>query len=218
MVVDARNGKHQDITGLGSVSNDAEPSIAMPFRIGVTIEGTADLLFHRYSADEVAEKGAAAKGSRAKKTDNIEAYLYRDPDGYICMPGRYLQRALQEAGRFQQDPRSPRKSALDLCKAGLVVTPILAQIIPQAGEGPTQEWDYLDRQRVVVQRSAVTRVRPAFATGWRVDFELMSLLPEYLAPTFVRRLADDAGRFIGLADFRPTYGRFNLVRWDVLAN
>lgn len=212
MATATKNG--QDVTGIGGVSNDAEVSIALPFTINVTVEGTADLLFHRYSADEVAEKGAAAKGSKAKKTDNIEAYLYRDADGYICMPGRYLQRALQEAGRFQQDPRSPRKSALDLCKAGLVVTPLLAPVIPQAGEGPTQEWDYLDRQRVVVQRNAVTRVRPAFAQGWRCDMEIMSLLPEYLTPAFVRRLIDDAGRFIGLADFRPTYGRFTVTRWE----
>jgi hypothetical protein len=212
VVVAVKNG--QDITGIGGVSNDGEAAISLPFTIMLTVEGTADLLFHRYSADEVAEKGAAAKGSKAKKTDNIEAYLYRNTDGYICMPGRYLQRALQEAGRFQQDPRSPRKSALDLCKAGLVVTPILSPVIPQAADGPTQEWDYLDRQRVVVQRNAVTRVRPAFTTGWRCDLEIMSLLPEYLTPAFVRRLADDAGRFIGLADFRPTYGRFNIIRWS----
>jgi hypothetical protein len=184
VVVAVKNG--QDITGIGGVSNDGEAAISLPFTIMLTVEGTADLLFHRYSADEVAEKGAAAKGSKAKKTDNIEA----------------------------QDPRSPRKSALDLCKAGLVVTPILSPVIPQAADGPTQEWDYLDRQRVVVQRNAVTRVRPAFTTGWRCDLEIMSLLPEYLTPAFVRRLADDAGRFIGLADFRPTYGRFNIIRWS----
>jgi len=216
VVAAAKNGRQQNITGLGSVSNDAEASISQPFTIKLTIEGTADLLFHRYSADEVEEKGKAAKGSAAKKTDNIESYLYRDADGYICLPGRYLQRALQEAGRFQQDPRSPRKSALDICKAGLVVTPLLAPVIPRAAEGPTQEWDYLDRQRVVVMRSAVTRVRPAFAQGWRCDLEIMSLLPEYLAPAFVRRLTDDAGRFIGLADFRPTYGRFTVTSWQQL--
>ena len=215
MVV-ATNGKGQDLTGLSGVSNDAEALIATPFTVALTIEGVADLLFHRYSADAVAEKAGASKGSKAKKEDDIESYLYRDADGYICLPGRYLQRALQEAGRFQQDPRSPRKSALDLCKAGLVVTPLLAPVIPQAGEGPTQEWDYLDRQRVVVQRNAVTRVRPAFSQGWRCDLEVMSLLPEYLTPAFVRRLTDDAGRFIGLADFRPTYGRFTVTRWQVV--
>lgn len=142
-------------------------------------------------------------------------YLYRNADSQICLPGRYLQRALQEAGRFQQDPRSPRKSALDICKAGLVVTPQLAPMIPVGKDTPTVDWDYLDRQRVVVQRSAVTRVRPAFTEGWTVDLEILSLLPEYLTPQFVRKLADDAGRFIGLADFRPTYGRFVIIAWQV---
>jgi hypothetical protein len=203
------------ITGLGAVTNDAEPVIGEPFTIHVRIEGTADLLFHRYSADEVEEKANAAKGSRAKKTDNVESYVYRNADNLICMPGRYLQRALQEAGRFQQDPRSPRKSALDLCKAGLIVTPQLAPMIPVGRDEPSQDWDYLDRQRVVVQRSAVTRVRPAFTEGWRVELEITSLLPEYLTPQFVRKLADDAGRFIGLADFRPTYGRYAIVFWEV---
>ena len=210
------NGRaNPGITGLGAVTNDAEPVIGEPFTIHLRIEGTADLLFHRYSADEVEEKANAAKGSRAKKTDNVESYVYRNANNQICMPGRYLQRALQEAGRFQQDPRSPRKSALDLCKAGLIVTPQLAPMIPVGKDTPSQDWDYLDRQRVVVQRSAVTRVRPAFTEGWRVDMEITSLLPEYLTPAFVRKLADDAGRFIGLADFRPTYGRYSITSWEV---
>ena len=209
------NGANPGVTGIGAVSNDGEAAIGHPFTVHLTLQGTADLLFHRYSADEVEAKANAAKGSRAKKTDDIESYLYRNADDQICMPGRYLQRALQEAGRFQQDPRSPRKSAFDLCKAGIVVTPMLAPMIPAGKDEPTVDWDYLDRQRVVVQRSAVTRVRPAFTTGWVVDMEITSLLPEYITPTLLRKLADDAGRFIGLADFRPTYGRFVIVRWEV---
>ena len=211
------NGANPGITGVGSVSNDGEAAIGEPFTIHLTIRGTADLLFHRYSADEVEAKSKAAKGSRAKKTDDIESYVYRNSEGLICLPGRYLQRSLQEAGRFQQDPRSPRKSALDLCKAGLVVTPQLSPMIPVGKRTGSRDWDYLDRQRVVVQRSAVTRVRPAYAEGWTVELEILSLLPEYLTPQFVRKLADDSGRFIGLADFRPTYGRFVIDHWEVRA-
>lgn len=210
-------GSNPGITGIGAVSNDAALIIGEPFTVHLEIRGTADLLFHRYSADEVEAKAKAAKGSRAKKTDDIESYVYRNSYGEICLPGRYLQRALQEAGRFQQDPRSPRKSALDLCKAGLVVTPQLAPMIPNGKYEPSKDWDYLDRQRVVVQRSAVTRVRPAYVEGWTVRMEIISLLPEYLTPQFVRKLADDAGRFIGLADFRPTYGRFVIDHWEVRA-
>ena len=45
-----------------------------------------------------------------KKTDNLEAYVWRDDDGMICIPGSYVHRAMVEAGRFIQDPRSARKS------------------------------------------------------------------------------------------------------------
>jgi hypothetical protein len=34
-------------------------------------------------------KSAAAKGSRAKKTDNIETFVYRNDDGELCIPGEY---------------------------------------------------------------------------------------------------------------------------------
>ena len=200
-----------EITGLVGVSNDAEERIAyqMPYTVAVTLRGVADLLFHRYSTEEVAEKASAAKGSKAKKTDNVESYLYRNDADHICMPGRYLQRAIVEAARFHQDPRSPRKMAKDLVAAAVSVTPQLAPMLVN-GE-PTADWDYLDRQRVVIQRSAITRERPAFRDGWAVEFDILVLLPEYVGTAFLHRLVTDSGKFIGLGDFRPSYGRFQLV-------
>lgn len=198
---------------ISNASNDAEFSINQPFTAHFTIQGTADLLFHRWSDDAVEEKAKAAKGSKAKKEDNIESYVYRNEKSQICMPGRYIQRAIVEAARFHQDPRSPRKMAKDLVQAGIITEPLLSPMLIEGA--PTDDWDYLDRQRVVIQRSAITRVRPAFVSGWQVQFSVMSLLPEYVTPEFLRRLVDDAGKFIGLADFRPTYGRFVVVRWDI---
>jgi hypothetical protein len=195
-----------------SVSNDADYLIVAPFSVNITICGTADLLFHRWSDDEVEARAKAAKGSKAKKTDNPEVYVYRDQNNYICMPGRYIQRAIVEAARFHQDPRSPRKMAKDLVQAAVVASPVLSPILVDGK--PVEEWDYLDRQRVVIQRAAITRTRPAFYAGWQVEFSITSLLPEYVTPEFLRRLVSDAGRFVGLADFRPTYGRYDLVIWE----
>lgn len=204
----------QGAVAKNSVSNDAQSLIIEPFTVMVRLEGTADLLFHRWSDDAVAEKAKAAKGSKAKKTDDIESYLYRDEKGHICMPARYIQRAIVEAGRFHQDPRSTRKMAKDLVQAGVIGGPILSPILVNGK--PTKEYDYEDRQRVVIQRSAITRTRPAFNTGWQVEFEIASLLPEYISQEFLHRLTTDAGKFIGLADFRPTYGRFVVVSWNLL--
>lgn len=201
-------------TAVSNISNDAEGLIFLPFTIQVTIQGVSDLLFHRWSNEDVKEKNAAAKGSKTKKIDNIEAYLYRDENNYICMPGRYLNRAIVEAARVHQDPRSSRKMAKDLVQAAVIVPTMLAPVLVK--DKPTSDWDYLDRQRVVIQRAGITRVGPAFTAGWKAQFNVTSLLPEYVTPQFLRRLVQDSGKFIGLADFRPTYGRFDVIEWKEL--
>jgi len=80
---------------------------------------------------------------------------------------------------------------------------------------PVEDWDYLDQRRVVVQRNAITRTRPAFTKGWECEFTLTSLLPEYITPEFLRVLVDEAGRIIGIGDFRPSHGRFVVSHWHV---
>jgi hypothetical protein len=204
-------------TALADVSNDAEPQIALtqPYVISVTIEGTAAILFHRWSVEAVAEKAAAAKGSAAKKSDDIDSYVWRDEAGLLCLPGEYLRMSAVNAGRYRQDPRSPRKSAMDLCKAGLVVLTELAPITAAGAKKPTKDWDYLDQRRVTVQRNGITRMRPAMLTGWRAKIDLMVNLPEYMAPMFIHSLLSDAGRLVGVGDFRPTYGRFAITGFDI---
>jgi hypothetical protein len=77
-------------------------------------------------------------------------------------------------------------------------------------------WDYEHRCRVQVQRNGVTRVRPALSVGWSASFVLLVNLPEYVSPEMLHGLLTDAGRLIGLGDFRPTYGRFQVVRFEML--
>ena len=47
---------------------------------------------------------------------------------------------------FRQDPRSPRKSAMDLFKAGAVCLTPLASL-------HVRDWDYEDRRRVMIQHN-----------------------------------------------------------------
>src|SRR5262245_43818440 len=77
---------------IAPVSNAGADDIvaAAPFQVRIRIEGTAAILFHAWNNEAVAEKAAAKKGSATKKTDNVESYVYRDLDGNICIPGRYL--------------------------------------------------------------------------------------------------------------------------------
>lgn len=205
-------------SALGPVSNDGALTITSttPYTVQVTIEGDCDLLFHRWSVEAVATKAAAAKGSEAKKTDDVESYLWRDDDGFICVPGEYLRMAMVEVGRSHRDPRSARKSALDLYKAAFVSLTPLAPILVGDRHRRTKDWDYLDQRRVTIQRNGITRTRPAFRAGWQATVVLMVNLPDYVPEGRLREIVGQSGRTIGIADFRPTYGRFSIIYWKHL--
>lgn len=122
--------------GTNGIGNGAEETInfSLPYTVEVTIEGVADLLFHRWDCDAVESKAKAAKNSAAKKTDNLESYVYKNDDGDICLPGEYVRQAIVNAARYRQDPRSPRKSAMDLYKAAIVPLTALASLGVQTWE------------------------------------------------------------------------------------
>lgn len=203
-------------TALADLSNDAASDISAtePYIAEIDVCGTAPILFHRWSNEAVAEKSAAAKGSKAKKEDNIESYVYRCVDKTIGIPGVYLVGSMTDprngAAKYRQDPRSPRKSALDLFRAGVVSLTDIASL-------GTAEWDYLDSRRVTVQRSAITRVRPAFLAGWKATFVLSVLTPEYIPPALLLDVLVQAGKLVGMGDFRPTFGRFQITKFEVVA-
>jgi hypothetical protein len=192
------------------ITNGGESAIAasFPYTVKVTLEGSSKMLFHRWNCDAVEAKAKAAKGSAAKKTDDLESYVWRNEKGEICLPGEYLRQSIVHAAKFRQDPRSPRKSAMDMFKAAIIPLTELASL-------GTKKWDYDDYHRVQVQRQGITRIRPAFNAGWRATIELMCNIPEYVDPILLRQVLDDAGRLVGVGDFRPTYGRFVVVDWAV---
>lgn len=194
------------------ISNGAQQAIEMtePYRLTVGIVGTAPMLLHNWNIEAIEEKANAAKGSKVKKTDNIESYVYRCDDGSLGFPGMNFAASIREAGRYMQDPRSPRKSAMDLCKAGVIALSVIVPFEPR-----TETWDYEDARRVVVQRSGVTRIRPAMREGWRLTFDLLIATPEYLPSETMAHLIGMAGRLQGIGDYRPTFGRFAVTSFEV---
>jgi hypothetical protein len=204
-------------TALKAVENLSDPtdggneaiSFSEPYSVHVQLQGTCDIIFHRWNAEAVEEKGRAAKNSAAKKTDNVESYVWRNEKSELCIPGNYLHGSLAGAAKFKQDPRSPRKSASDLYKAGIVVTTELASL-------GVKEWDYLKKGRVTVQRQGINRTRPAVRVGWRAAFDILVLTPQYIDAKNLREVIDMAGTLVGVGDYRPTYGRFAVVKWNVM--
>lgn len=199
------------VTAILPASNGANEIIEFnaPYRVMVTITGTAPILFHGWNNEAVEEKSKARKNSKAKKSDNLESYVYRCDNGNLGIKGDAFRAAIVAAGRYVPDPRSPRKSAMDLLKAAIIPLTIIA-------DTGCKTWDLVDRQRVTVQRAAITRERPCLRVGWTATFELLVNLPEYVSPQMLNELCSQAGRLCGLYDFRPTYGRFQVTHFEVL--
>lgn len=200
---------------VGSPSNGGKQVVeaGIPYIAHATITGSADLLFHSWNCEAVEEKSKASKGSDAKKSDNIESYIQRDESNLICLPSEYLRMSVVNAAKFRQDPRSPRKSAMELFKASIVSLSPLCPVVNRDGN-PTSDWDYEHRCRVQIQRNSITRTRPAFKSGWSAEVSLMVMLPEYIDPSLLHEVMSSAGRLIGVGDFRPTYGRFQVSKFE----
>lgn len=180
-----------------------------PIRIFCKIEGTADMLMHRWNAEYVDMKAAAKKNSEVKKTDDPEKFISRNEKGEVAIPGEYVRMAICTAAKSIPDPRSPRKSMMDLAKAAFVIEEKLLSL-------NVRKWDYIDKRRVVVQRAGINRSRPAMYAGWKLSFHATIFQSEYLPSKLFHQLISMAGSFVGLADFRPSYGRFQIIEYKVL--
>jgi hypothetical protein len=197
------------------VTNGGHETIeeGIPYIARVGLVGLAGLMFHRWNVEAVATKAGQVKGSIAKKSDNVESYVWRVIEGdartNLGLPGEYFRQSVIHAAKYIQDPRSPRKSGMDLFKAGLVSLTEIADL-------GVSDWDYLDQRRVTVQRAGITRTRPAMNSGWHADFELMINLPEYISPELLHQVISNAGRLVGVGDFRPTFGRFGIRSWEIV--
>jgi hypothetical protein len=190
-------------------TNGAADLIALnePYTVRVTIRGVAPLIMHRYNCEAVAEQAKGAKGSKVRKTDNLESYVYRLENGNLGVPGIYFRAAIAGAAKYMQDPRSPRKSAVDLVKAGVIAVTELADL-------GTLDWHYIDTRGHNVQRAKITRQCPAMRIGWILTFDLAVLVPEYIGHEMLHSLVDRAGKLCGLGEIRPTYGRFQIVGFE----
>ncbi len=183
--------------------------LSFPYRIEVSIQGTADFLYHKWNTESIDAKSKAAKGSSTKKTDDLESFVYRNNNGNLCIPGEYVRQSCIEAAKFKQDPRSPRKSAKDLYKAGIISLTNLSDL-------GVRDWDYEDKRRVVIQKNGITRTRPAMKSGWEVKFIFLINTPEYINSQDLLDTLNIAGKLVGIGDFRPSFGRFQIVKFEVL--
>lgn len=179
----------------------------------IQIEGTAPLLMHNARLSDPldpATKALKRASSKRTKTDDDHAAvaeaefhggLYLDPDAGPYLPGENITAALIEGAKLN-------KLGVKVKRGLLVTTDVnpLAYAGPRDAESLYKDSNYSHRASVKIGTSRVIRTRPIFRK-WITQCEGIidesQLIPEELV-----QIAENAGAFIGLGDWRPRYGRF----------
>lgn len=156
--------------------------------------------------------GAGNGGKKFIPTPEVEAKAaaYYLADGEtLAIPGWNLFRSLVKAAGAYKDGKT---SMSRVVAGGVTVEPAMLSF-------GTKKYD-IDTRRAVVQRQGILRSRPLLKT-WTLDFELLVNEEDVSAKAFptLRAIVEDAGRRVGLGDFRVEkngpFGKFTVVEWQV---
>ena len=189
------------------------------YTISTTVQGVAPLMQHRYPLPEFETmgKGGHKQSGAVDYTQEWREYLYANSDGEIYQPATHFDGALVKAAAAFKITGKRGMSYKELFKAAVFTNPdqILHGIhVPEQLDTDADKPLYLDLRPVVVQRARVVRIRPTFKPGWRLSFEI-DVIDDQISPEIVQDILTYAGKAVGIGDFRPRFGRFNVVNFEV---
>jgi hypothetical protein len=161
--------------------------------------------------DPIAREMSAIASKRKKTDDDLNEMArlellggcYITDDGLVGIPAWNVFRSIQDGARLNKLGRHVERG----------VVPASVDIVPIKHAGPATPagmWDAacFDQRSVKVGQSKVTRTRPRF-TDWVVDVEFY-LDTEILQLNDFQMVTENAGRLVGLGDYRPRFGRFDI--------
>jgi hypothetical protein len=175
--------------------------------VEVQIVGLTPLIMNRFheAAQEEASSRSHARKEMLSPEEDAKARLYSNGHGPF-IPAENIRQSVIEAAKRHKIGR--RAATIDTA-AAIYVSPFELLI--------TGDW-HVDSRAVVIPATGgrILRHRPMF-DDWSITFQLQvdtSLIDEKL----VKAILEDAGRLVGLGDFRPArkgpYGRFSVEQWE----
>lgn len=183
--------------------------------ITLKITGASPLLMH---ADTFANplhpatKLHKALTSKRKKTDEdheaiarsefISGCYWNEQDGFH-VPGQNFDATFQMGARLAKLGTH--------WKRGAVVVTDQAKLLFDGPSTPEALWEdsrFVDCRGVKVGQSKIMRYRPLF-TRWAAVVDV-AINPEVLDVAEAKKAITDAGRLIGVCEYRPRFGRFEV--------
>lgn len=187
-------------------------------RVGTEISGTTSLLMNRFhennEADVTAGFRPAFQGDPGTPREQAYAKAYMDHSGTLYIPGPNIFAAIIEAGKFHKvGKRQLTTRDTSLIPAGCMIEEMVCSL-------NTDQFE-IDCRSVVNPATGGRRMcyRPRI-DNWKLSFTL-DIDKTVFDPKLIRAVLDDAGKKIGLGDYRPArkgpFGRFVVTRWEEIA-
>ena len=177
----------------------------------VKVEGIAPLLIHKMTTEETAKIEGTSKKISGKKAEDpkqvAESYLYLTNDGKPYVPSEYFYGAMVKVASNFRIPGKGKKTYKGLIKSAIDIVPDV--ILIKGGD-----W-VVDTRTVVnpnTRGNRMIRHRPKFV-NWYCEFEIV-ILDEQLSPDVVKEILEYAGRYNGIGDYRPRFGRFTVTEFQ----
>lgn len=185
-------------------------------RIHVSIQGVTPLLMNRFTeeAEVKVSSGVSAVsiGSKGTPRDQAQKKAYSDEKGNLYIPGPNIFACLIQAGKYHRNGKSKvttMKSSL--VPAGMAIVELVCPL-------GTKDFE-VDSRSVVIPATGgrIMSHRPRL-DQWSLSF-ILEVDETMFSPEFVRQIVDDAGRKVGLGDFRPDrkgpFGKFVVNAWKI---
>jgi len=178
--------------------------------IQITIQGVSPLLMNKFT-EQQQNKGPV--GDKGTPRQQAEKKAYADDKGNLYIPGPNVFAAIISAGRFHKAGKSKvTTNKSSLVPAGITLHEIVLPL-------NTKHFEVDSRSVVIPSTGGRLMAHRPRLDSWSLTFTV-ELDADMFSADFVRRLVDDAGKKVGLGDYRPErkgpFGRFVVTKWKVI--
>jgi len=195
-------------------------TITSPSIYEVTIKGMDSILFNRMADLSI----PAPKKTKQSKTDKAEDELkswrektYFDDDGMLYIPGENIHESMKEGAQYwgQRIPGEGKKTYTDVVASAIICENLWLGIHKDSERLiPFGKACNANPSKGKKSGAKVYKIRPLLRP-WGGTFK-MHVFDARLSLPVLRTIIAYAGAYRGLCDWRPVYGRYEVVKIERL--
>lgn len=176
----------------------------------IRIKGVSDYLQNQMTTDKDQIAGIKSKiaGDDTDLKAQVEKKMYRDEKG-CYIPAKHIEGSLVKSAA--EYPMKGRKKWTEFFKGLVVVNEREIRFIPPKDKPDTVYGDIVKNPST---RGRFYTERPMFCIGWEVEFTLQILDEKGPSEKLLHEILNTAGKYKGIGDYRPKFGRFEVVEFE----